>query len=80
MINSFQNIASVTKKWFNAALSELYVMSILVIVHDELRELLESRVPYKTFIKLRKLKYLLLGNLDTMRPYIFPNTKSQLLG
>ncbi len=78
MKNSFLNITSVTQSWINATLSELYVIPILAIVHDELREQLESKIPYKTFIRLRRLKYSLLGNLDTMRPYIL-TTRSQPL-
>jgi hypothetical protein len=58
------------KKCIQAGLSELYVMTILVLIHDKLVEYLDNKVSYRTFIKLRKLKYLLLGRLDTMPPYI----------
>lgn len=58
------------KEYFQAGLSEFYVMAILVLIHDELVEYLYTKVSYKTFIRLRKLKYLLLGKLDTMPPYI----------
>ncbi len=58
------------KEYIQAGLSELYVITILVLLHDELVEYLKTKVSYKTFTKLRKLKYLLLGKLDTMPPYI----------
>ncbi len=45
-------------------------MTILVLIHDKLVEYLDNKVSHRTFIKLRKLKYLLLGRLDTMPPYI----------
>jgi hypothetical protein len=70
MKNYFLKIKSSTKSYLNAGLSELYVMTILVLIHDELGEYLKNKVSYKTFIRLRKLKYLLLGKLDTMPPYI----------
>ena len=70
MKNYFLKIKSSTKNYLNAGLSELYVMTILVLIHDELVEHLDTKVSYKTFIRLRKLKYLLLGRLDTMPPYI----------
>lgn len=72
MEKPFQNILAITKEWFKASLSELYIMSILVLVHDVLKYQLESKASYKTFTKLRIFKYLLLGHLDTMPSYFSP--------
>jgi hypothetical protein len=69
MEKPFQNILLVTKEWLKASLSELYIMSTLVLIHDVLKCQLESKASDKNFTRLRIFKYLLLGHLNTMPPY-----------